>query len=49
MCKDDNLTCVLHKNAAANHLKLQDYDDVIKHCDAGEFSASDILKCQLPK
>lgn len=35
ICKDDNLTCILHKNAAASHLKLKDYDDTIKHCDKG--------------
>ncbi|XP_021950325.1 protein unc-45 homolog B isoform X2 [Folsomia candida] len=32
-CKDDNLTCVLHKNAAASHLKLKEFDEAIKHCD----------------
>lgn len=36
ICKDDNLTCILHKNAAASHLKLKDYDDTIKHCDKGK-------------
>lgn len=34
-CKDDNLTCVLHKNAAASHLKLKEFDEAIKHCDLG--------------
>ncbi|ODN02889.1 Protein unc-45 B [Orchesella cincta] len=33
ICKDDNLRCILHKNAAASHLKLKEYDDTIKHCD----------------